>query len=335
VVWYTARRVFLLLPVLFGLSLITFAIARLLPGDPVGLALGPQATSEQIAAFGERFGYHLPIHIQYWSYITGLLSGDWGQSVLTQRPVLADLLVFLPATLELVCAAMTLAILLGVPAGLIAAVHRDGLMDNATRLLAFCAMSTPRFFSGLMMQVWLGVGLGLFPLAGRFPLIAMPPEFVTGFITLDALLAGDLESFGVAIRHLALPTIALALAPFATITRMMRAATLEELERDYVMTERALGLSERRIVFKYVLRNAFSSSLTIIGLYFGWLLGGTILVETVFDWPGIGLYATQSILNQDFMPVVGVTLCIGILFMTANLLVDVAYGLLNPKVRYA
>jgi peptide/nickel transport system permease protein len=230
---------------------------------------------------------------------------------------------------------MTLAILLGVPAGLIAAVHRDGLMDNATRLLAFCAMSTPRFFSGLMMQVWLGVGLGLFPLAGRFPLIAMPPEFVTGFITLDALLAGDLESFGVAIRHLALPTIALALAPFATITRMMRAATLEELERDYVMTERALGLSERRIVFKYVLRNAFSSSLTIIGLYFGWLLGGTILVETVFDWPGIGLYATQSILNQDFMPVVGVTLCIGILFMTANLLVDVAYGLLNPKVRYA
>ena len=332
---YTVRRVLLLAPVLFGLSLLTFSIARLLPGDPVGLALGPQATPDQIVEFGRRFGYHLPLYMQYWDYVTGLLAGNWGQSVLTQRPVLSDLLVYLPATLELVCTAMLVAVIFGVPAGLITAVRRDGLLDNSTRILAFGAMSVPRFFSGLMLQVWLGVGLGLFPLAGRFPLITTPPDTVTGFLTVDALLAGDLDAFGVALRHLVLPTIALALAPFATITRMMRAATIEEMERDYVMTERALGISERRILFKYVLRNAFSSSLTVIGLYFGWLLGGTILVETVFDWPGIGLYATQAILNQDFMPVVGVTLCVGVLFTAANLLVDIAYGLLNPKVRYA
>jgi len=230
---------------------------------------------------------------------------------------------------------MLVAVVCGVPAGLLTAVRRNGVLDNATRILALGAMSLPRFFSGLMLQVSLGVGLGLFPLAGRFPLIATPPPAVTGFLTLDALLAGDLGAFLVAVQHLVLPTIALALAPFATITRMMRAATIEEMERDYVLTERALGLSERRILFKYVLRNAFSSSLTVIGLYFGWLLGGTILVETVFDWPGIGLYATQSILNQDFMPVMGVTLCIGVLFTAANLLVDVVYGVLNPKVRYA
>ena len=175
--------------------------------------------------------------------------------------------------------------------------------------------------------------LGWLPLAGRFPLTEAPPPAITGFLTIDSLLAGDMAAFWLAITHLALPAIAMSLSPLATITRMMRASTLEIFQQDYVLTARALGLSRTIILFKYVARNAVSATLTVIGLYFGWLLGGTVLVETVFDWPGIGLYATKSIVTQDFMPVIGVTLAIALLFMLANLIVDCLYGVINPKVR--
>ncbi len=170
-------------------------------------------------------------------------------------------------------------------------------------------------------------------LGGRFPITEDAPTFVTGFLTIDALLARDLNAFWVACQHLIMPAVAMSLSPLATIMRMMRASTLEVLTRDYVMTERALGLPERLIILKYVARNAFSATLTVIGLYFGWLLGGTVLVETVFDWPGLGLYATKAVVTQDFMPVIGVTLVIGALFVAANLVVDVLQGLVNPKVR--
>jgi peptide/nickel transport system permease protein len=203
-----------------------------------------------------------------------------------------------------------------------------------SRVVSLGAISMPRFFLGLLLQIGFAMWLGWLPLGGRFPLTEDPPALVTGFMTIDSLVAGDLRAFGIALQYLALPSFAMCLSPLATITRMMRASTIEILQQDYVMTERALGLSSRLILFKYVLRNAMSATLTVIGLYVGWLLGGTVLVETVFDWPGLGLYATKAIVTQDFMPVIGVTMVIGVIFIVSNLIVDLLYGVLNPKVRY-
>ena len=332
---FILRRLLLQIPILIGLTLLLFVVARLLPGDPVGLAAGPNASAATIAQLREQFGFDLPLPLQYWNYLTGLVQGDWGTSVFTRRPVFEDILTYLPATLELVFTALFLAVVIGIPLGLLAAVYRNGVLDYATRTLALGGIAMPRFFLGLLLQLAFAAWLGWLPLAGRYPFIELPPNTVTGFYTIDALIAGDMYAFGIAASHLALPAIAMALSPLATIMRMMRASTIEILQQDFVMTERALGLSNRLILFKYVLKNAMTSTLTVIGLYVSWLLGGTVLVETVFDWPGLGLYATQAILTQDFMPVIGVTLVIAVIYLLTILVVDLLYGVFNPKVRYA
>jgi len=332
---YLIRRLLLLVPVLLGLTIIIFLITRLLPGDPAGLAAGPHATRAQVEEIAREFGMDQPLLLQYWRYLTGLLSGDWGRSLMTRRPVFEDIAIFLPATVELVLAALLLAVLVGIPLGLLAAVTRNRWPDMLARATSLAAISMPRFFLGLMLQLGFAMSLALLPLSGRFPLVLDTPPTVTGLLTIDSLIAGDMEAFQAALRHLALPALAMCLSPLASIMRMMRASTIEVLQQDYVLTERALGLSPRLILFKYVLRNAVTSTLTVIGLYIGWMLGGTVLVETVFDWPGIGYYATQAILNQDFMPIAGVALCIGMIFVVMNLVVDLLYGVVNPLVRYA
>lgn len=330
---YILRRIVLLVPVLLGLSMMVFAIGRLLPGDPVMLAAGPNSSREDIAALSAEFGLDQPIPVQYWRYLTGLLQGDWGRSLQTRGPVLEDLQVYLPATLELVIAAMVIAVVAGILLGLLAAVHSNGWIDYLVRLGSLASISMPRFFLGLLLQLVFAMWLGWAALGGRFPLTGSPPPTVTGMLTLDSLIAGDMQAFMLALQHLALPAIAMSLSPLATITRMMRASTMEVLQQDYVLTARALGIPPGKLLFKHVLRNALSSTLTVIGLYFGWLLGGTVLVETVFDWPGIGLYATKSILTQDFMPVMGVVLSIGTMFVVFNLVIDLLYGVINPKVQ--
>lgn len=330
---YILRRLVLLIPVLLGLSMMVFVIGRLLPGDPVMLAAGPNASAQEMAALSAEFGLDQPIALQYGRYLAGLLQGNWGRSLQTRGPVLEDLRVYLPATMELVVAAMAVAIVAGILLGLAAAVWRNSWIDYLVRLLSLASISMPRFFLGLLLQLVFAMWLGWTALGGRFPLTGSPPPVVTGMLTLDSLLAGDMAAFLLALQHLALPAIAMSLSPLATITRMMRASTLEVLQQDYVLTARALGIPPGKLLFKHVLRNALSSTLTVIGLYFGWLLGGTVLVETVFDWPGIGLYATKSILTQDFMPVMGVVLCIGTMFVLFNLVIDILYGVINPKVQ--
>lgn len=332
---FILRRILLLIPVIVGLTIIMFAIARLLPGDPVGLAAGPNATQAERAALAEEYGLDQPIWKQYVDYVTGLAHGDLGRSLLTRRPVSSDIAAYLPATLELVIAAMAFAILVGVPLGLLTAIWRNRWPDYLSQVLAIGAISMPRFFLGLLLQLVFAMWLMWLPLGGRLPIVVFPPPKITGFITLDALFTGDFNVFLTAMRHLAMPAIALSLSPLATIMRMMRASTIEVMGQDYVMTARALGLPRRKILGKVIARNAFSATLTVIGLYFGWLLGGTVLVETVFDWPGLGLYATKAIVSQDMMPVIGVALVIGLLFVFANLVIDLAYGLINPKVRYS
>lgn len=333
--YFTLRRIVLLIPVVIGLTVIMFAIARLLPGDPVALAAGPNATQAEIEALAREFGLDQPIWTQYASYVGGLLQGDLGTSLLTRRPVAADIAAYLPATLELVFAAMFLAVAIGIPLGLVTAVWRNRWPDYLSQVLAIGAISMPRFFLGLLLQLCFAMWLMWLPLGGRLPIIVIPPPSVTGFLTIDSLLAGDMNAFFTALRHLAMPAIAMSLSPLATIMRMMRASTIEVMSQDYVTTARALGLPRGKIILKYVARNAVSATLTVIGLYFGWLLGGTVLVETVFDWPGLGLYATKAIISQDMMPVIGVALVIGLLFVLANLVIDLLYGVINPKVRYS
>lgn len=332
---FILRRLLMLVPVLIGLTLIMFAIARLLPGDPVGLAAGPNATAEERAALAAQFGLDRPVWEQYGTYVTGLVQGDFGTSLLTRRPVAADLAAYLPATLELVLTAMLVAVGLGIPLGLLTALWRNRWPDYLSQVLAIGAISMPRFFLGLLLQLCFAMWLNWLPLSGRLPIIVFPPEPITGFITIDAALAGEWGVMRTALLHLLMPALALSLSPLATIMRMMRSSTIEVMGQDYVMTARALGLPRRLILWRTIARNAISATLTVIGLYFGWLLGGTVLVETVFDWPGLGLYATKAILSQDMMPVIGVALVIGLLFVVANLLIDLAYGLINPKVRYS
>ncbi|RQV70321.1 ABC transporter permease [Burkholderia cenocepacia] len=331
---FSIRRLVLLVPVLFGLSLLVFVISRVIPGDPVALAAGPTASRAQIVALSHELGFDRPVYVQYVHYVSGLLHGNWGQSLFTRRPVLSDLAIYLPATLEIVIAAMAIAIVIGVPAGLAAAVYRNRWPDYLARSGALGSISTPQFFFGLLLQLLFAMTLNWLPLSGRFPLTLDPPHRVTGLLTLDSLIAGDFGALGIALVHLALPAFTTCLTPLASITRMMRTATIEVLQQDYVTTARALGVSPQLILWKYVLKNALSTTLTVIGLYFGWLLGGTVLVETVFDWPGIGQYAAKAIVMHDFTPVMGVTLTIGVLVILTSLVVDLLYGVLNPKVRY-
>lgn len=333
--YFIIRRILLLIPVVIGLTIIMFAIARLLPGDPVGLAAGPNATQAEIDALAAEFGLNQPIWTQYGNYVAGLLQGDLGTSLLTRRPVALDIAAYLPATLELVFAAMFFAVIVGIPLGLVTAIWRNRWPDYLSQVFAIGSISMPRFFLGLLLQLFFAMWLMWLPLGGRLPIIAFPPPTITGFYTIDSLIDGDPETFWLSLKHLAMPAIAMSLSPLATIMRMMRASSIEVMNMDYVTTARALGLPQSKIVRKYIARNAISATLTVIGLYFGWLLGGTVLVETVFDWPGLGLYATKAIISQDMMPVIAVALVIGLLFVLSNLVIDLLYGVINPKVRYS
>ncbi len=329
---YVLFRIALIVPLLIGLSLLVFVIGRVLPGDPAALAAGPYATAEQRAAVAAEFGLDQPIAVQYWDYVTGLFEGDLGRSIMTRRPVAGDLALYLPATLELVAASLLLAVAVSIPLGLVAGLTANRAPDMTISAGTLSAMSMPQFFLGLVLQLIFAMWLSLLPLSGRLPFTVAPPPAVTGFYTIDSVLAGQWHTLWLSLVHLALPAITMALAPIAMITRIMRASTMEALQQDYVRNARALGLSIRLILFKYVLKNAASATLTMIGLYVGWMLGSTVLVEKVFDWPGIGLYATNAILNQDFNPVIAVTLVIGVIFIATNLIVDLLYGVLNPKV---
>ncbi|MCC7285133.1 MAG: ABC transporter permease [Burkholderiaceae bacterium] len=321
------------MPLLIGLSLLVFVIGRVLPGDPAGLAAGPYATMEQRAAIAAEYGLDQPIPVQYLTYITGIFEGDFGRSLMTRRPVAGDLAAYLPATVELVIFSLTLAVVIGIPLGLIAGSRRNQAPDIAISSGTLAAMSMPQFFLGLMLQLLFGMALAWLPLSGRLPYTISPPTGVTGLYTVDSLLSGRFDALWMSLVHLTLPALTMALAPIATIARIMRASTIEVLQQDYVLSERAAGLSPRRILFKYVFKNAASATLTTVGLYVGWMLGSTVLVEKVFDWPGIGLYATNAILSQDFNPVIAVTLAIGVIFIVSNLVVDLLYGVLNPKLR--
>ena len=334
-VWFITKRLLLLVLMLVGLLAITFTVSHVAPGDPASLAAGPDATKGMVETVRRQYGLDRPLHEQFIIYATGVLEGDFGRSVRTSRDVGADLLRYFPATFELVTFSILIACVLGIPLGMLAALFRNSWVDHATRILSVSGMALPMFWLGLMLQLVVALEWGLLPLGGRLDLMTDPPTFVTGMYLIDSLLAGRWDVFGDAFAHLILPATALCFPALASIMRVNRAEMLEALNQDYITGARAIGVSEWRIVCIYALKNALIPTLAMVGLRYGWMLGGTVLVEAVFDWPGIGLYAVQSAVSSDFQPIMGVTLLIGLNFMLANLLVDILYVSIDPRLREA
>jgi peptide/nickel transport system permease protein len=332
---YAAKRILLALFMLFGLVCITFAVSNIAPTDPASLAAGPDATQDMIETVRKEYGLDRPLPQQFVRYVSDLAQGNLGRSVATSRMVRDELARFFPATLELVTLAMGIGVLLGVPLGMMAAVMRNGLADHGTRIFAISGVAMPAFWFGIVLQLFFGVYLELLPTSGRLPVTLPPPPTTTHFLILDAAIAGQWEVMREAIRHAILPALVLALPCLASIVRVHRSEMIEVLASDYITSARAHGIGRLRIVGALAFRNTLIPTLALIGLRYGWMLGGTVLVETVFDWPGIGLYAVQSAIASDFKPIMGVTLLIGLNFMIVNLLVDLAYSFVDPRVRAA
>ncbi len=329
---FILKRSVLMLGMLLGLLIITFSISHIAPGDPAALAAGEDATKEMIEQVRIEFGLDKPLIVQFYNYTTGILNGDLGKSILTTRDVSDDIGSYFAATFELVIYSMLFAIVLGIPLGVMSAVNQNNWIDNLIRFISSSAVGVPMFWLALMLQLYFGLILEWFPLGGRLDLMTDPPLSITGLYTIDALLTLKFGILGEALQRIVLPAIALSLPALASIIRVNRAEMLETLHQDYIVNARAQGISTGRIVGLYALRNAMLPTLAIIGLRFGWMLGGTLLIESVFDWPGIGLYAVNAAIYSDFEPVMAVTLLLGACFMLANFIIDIIYGFLDPRV---
>lgn len=331
---FLAGRLGLIVPTFFGITLVAFAFVRVLPGDPVLMLAGERGmTPERYSQLLTQFGYDQPIWRQYLDYVWRLLQGDFGNSISTKRAVLSEFLTLFPATVELGLFAIFFAIVLGIPAGILAAVKRGSWFDQAAMGIALTGYSMPIFWWGLLLIILFSGVLGWTPVSGRISLMYFFPS-VTGLMTVDALLSGRPGAFGSALSHLVLPTIVLGTIPLAVIARQTRSAMLEVLAEDYVRTARAKGLSPSRVIGLHALRNALIPVITTIGLQVGLLISGAILTETIFSWPGIGKWMVDSIARRDYPVVQGGLVLIAGVVMVVNLTVDLLYGLINPRIRH-
>ena len=330
---YVAKRLLLLVPVLIGLSILVFAYVRALPGGPAIALLGERATQQSVEAINRELGLDQPIFVQYLRYAGNLIQGDFGSSVLSRRPVVEELLERFPATVELGFAAILFAVLAGIPLGFIAAKRYQGVLDNTSLVASLIGISFPVFFLALIMKYIFAVRLGWLPSIGRLD-ITRSLEHPTNFYLLDAIIAGDWRAFVDVVAHLVMPAIALGTIPLAIIARITRAATLDVLSEDYVRTARAKGLTTAVIDRRHILKNSLLPVVTVIGLQTGLLLTGAILTETVFAWPGVGTWMLNAINNRDYAVLQGGIVFFAFLVVVVNLLVDVSYAFLNPRIRY-
>jgi peptide/nickel transport system permease protein len=322
-------RVAWLAPTLAGLVAIVFLISRVIPSDPVALLAGETASRAQIELLRNKLGLDRPLVVQLFDYYRELISGDLGTSLYTTRPVWTDLSARLPATIELTIAAMLISVVIGIPLGVVAALYRNRAADHLLRIVTVAGLAMATFWLALMLQLYFAMDLRWLPLQSRIS--GFPPPSITGFYVVDAVLSGNLQRLGDALAHLTLPALTLGFPALATVVRFTRAGVLETLERNFVTYQRAMGIPAGLIVWKYVLRNSLISTVTQIGLLFGILLAGAVVVETVFQWPGIGAYAFEAILHSDYAAVMGFTVYTGVVFGVVNLAVDVVHALLDPR----
>ncbi len=331
---FILRRLGLLIPTFIGVSLVAFFFIRLLPGDPVLLLAGERGiTPERYAELMQRFGFDLPLWKQFIYYFNDLMHGDFGTSISTKKPIFTEFFTLFPATLELSICAVIFAVALGVPAGVIAAAKRNSWFDHTAMATALVGYSMPIFWWALLLIIVFSGILGWTPVSGRISLMFFFPK-VTGFMLIDSFLSGKAGAFQSAASHLILPTIVLGTIPLAVIARQTRSAMLEVLGEDYIRTAKAKGLSPFRVVAVHALRNALIPVITTIGLQIGVLMAGAILTETIFSWPGIGKWMVDSIFRRDYPAVQGGLVLIALIVMGVNLVVDMLYGLVNPKIRH-
>lgn len=323
------NRLIWFFPTVLGLLAIVFFISHVIPADPAAFVAGENATPETIAAIRERLGLDQPLHIQFVRYIRSILEGDLGRSIFTGRPVAEDLMSRLPATLELTFVTIVVASVIGIPLGVLSALRRNTWLDHTLRVVTIAGLAIASFWFAILLQLLFSMRLGLTPLSGRIE--GWGPEPITGFYVIDALILWDMEILWDALHHMVLPVATLALPAAATIVRFTRAGVLNALESNYVLYETAMGYPRRLVIWKYVLRNALIGTVTQIGLIFGILLAGAVVVEAVFSWPGLGLFAVNAILSSDYNAVMGFTLIAGTMFIVVNLAVDILQGMIDPR----
>lgn len=331
--WYIIKRLLQIIPVVLGVTLIAFALIHLAPGDPVRTMLGQHATQQEIDEIRDKYGLNRPLYEQYFIWLGDVLKGDLGRSILTHEQVTTEIASRFPNTIELAIAAMIFAILIGVVAGVISATKQYSVADYSVMGLALFGISMPVFWLGIMLMMIFGVFLGWLPIGGRIDLL-LPFQSITGFMVIDSIITLNGAAFISVLEHLILPAIALGTIPMAIIARTTRSSMLEVLRQDFIRTERAKGLSERKVIYKHAIRNAMVPVVTVIGLNFGLLLSGAILTETVFSWPGVGRLVVDAVYARDYPLVIGCILIFALVFVIVNLITDILYTYIDPRIHY-
>lgn len=331
---YIIKRLLALIPVLVGVALVVFLIIHLIPGDPAQTMLGERASPEAIEHLRESMGLNEPLYMQFYDFFRDLLRGDLGRSIMSNNPVANEISLRFPATLELSFFAIIFAVVVGIPAGIFAATHQNSLFDNFSMLVALIGVSMPIFWLGLMF-IWLfAVILGWLPPSSRLS-VGIELDYITNLLVIDSIIQLNWTALKDVLSHLVLPSIALGTIPMAIIARMTRSSMLEVLKQDYIRTAYSKGLQDRVVVYKHALKNAFIPIITVVGLQFGVLLGGAVLTETIFSWPGLGKYLVDAIYARDFPVVQGGILFFAGTFVLVNLLVDISYAAIDPRIEYS
>ncbi len=328
---FIIRRALIVIPTILGVTIIIFLMLSITPGDPAELLLGERATKEALQTMREHLGLNKPLHVQYWMFLERVLKFDLGETIWTREKVSREIMDRFPATIELALAAMLISSFLGVILGIISATKQYSWFDYTSMLGSLIGVSMPVFWLGLVLMLLFSLTLGWFPMSGRLG-VEVDLPVITNFYILDALLARDWTALKDVLMHLALPAMALSTIPLAIVARMTRSSMLEVLRQDYIKTARAKGLSEFKIVMKHALRNGLIPVVTVVGLQFGILMGGAILTETVFAWPGIGKWLYEGVVKRDYMVIQGGTLLVATTFVIVNLIVDLLYAVINPRI---
>ena len=331
--YYVLRRIAFFSFVFLLVSTITFLVSHVIPADPAVLWAGPHATKEMVERARKELGLDKPLHVQYALWLKKVVTGDFGVSILTRRPVLEDLMTYFPATFELTTVSMVITLAIGIPLGVLSAVKKDKIEDHVCRIISLSGVSMPVFWFGMSLQIVFAAWLGWLPVSGR----TSPGVYVkriTGLYLLDTLITGNLAGFVDALSHIVLPALALSFACLGVIVRIVRGSMLDVMEADFIRTPRAMGISERQVMYKYALRNAMLPTITMTGLTYGSLLGGMVVIEAVFDWPGIGYYMANAILALDYPAIMGSTILITAVYLVVNLIVDIIYAIVDPRIKY-
>lgn len=327
------RRILLIVPLILGITLMTFTVSHLIPGDPARLAAGLHASPEAVENLRQKLGLDKPLHIQFLIYLRGLMSGDLGTSIMTRRPVLEDILLRWPGTIELTTMAMIIILALGIPLGVFSATNKDKPLDHASRIFSLLGVSMPSFWLALIMQLIFCKYLGVLPLGYRID-SGVALSRITGLNILDSILTLNLPALASSLWHIILPALVLGFQGLATIQRILRSNMLDSLTQDYVKMAKAKGLPKDKVIYKHVLRNSLIPAVTVAGLMYGGMLGGTFIIESIFSWQGMGRYGARAIMNLDFPAIMGVTIIYTLIFALANLVVDIIYAYLDPRIRY-